>query len=157
MNQLKKVRLEKKITQKAAAERIGVSLRSYITYENDTSKENTAKYRFLLHEVSEMDSVDEEHGILTLEDIELAVVNVLSDYPVEFCYLFGSYAKGKATETSDIDLLIDSSISGLQFYGLAERLRETLHKRVDLLDIKQVVANEELLKEILKEGIRIYG
>ena len=157
MNQLKETRIEKNITQKVVAERIGISLRSYITYENDSSKENTAKYRFLLHEVSEMDPLDEEHGILTLEDIEFGVTKVLSDYPVEFCYLFGSYAKGKATETSDVDLLIRTTVTGLRFYELAEKLRQTLHKEIDLLDIRQLLNNEELLAEVLKDGVRIYG
>ena len=40
---------------------------------------------------------------------------------------------------------------------LVERLRESLHKKVDLLDINQVVNNAELLNEVLKEGVKIYG
>ncbi len=38
MTELKSCRLEKKLTQAEAAERLGVSLRSYITYENDETK-----------------------------------------------------------------------------------------------------------------------
>lgn len=47
-------------------------------------------------------------------------------------------------------------ITGLQYFGLAERLREELHKKIDLLDPKQLLNNEQLLNEVLKEGIRIY-
>jgi len=54
--------------------------------------------------------------------------------------------KCKSTETT-----------GLKFYGLTEELREALHKQVDLLDKKQLINNEALLDEILKEGIKIYG
>ena len=82
---------------------------------------------------------------------------MLSDYSVDFCLLFGSYAKGKATGVSDVDLLISTEVTGLKYYELAERLREALHKKVDLLDVKQLMKNEELLKEVLKGGIRIYG
>ena len=82
---------------------------------------------------------------------------IMKDYPVQYCWLFGSYAKGKATDASDVDLLISSGTTGLRFYELAEKLRERLHKKIDLLDLKQLTGNEELLNEVLKDGIRIYG
>ena len=77
--------------------------------------------------------IDEENGILTVDKIKEICVSVLSDYPVEYCYLFGSYAKGKATPTSDVDLLVYTTVSGLEFYGLVEELREKLKKKVDAL------------------------
>ena len=58
---------------------------------------------------------------------------------------------------SDIDLLIDSDITGLDFFGLVEELRQTLHKKIDLLRINQLENNQELLREIMKDGIKIYG
>ncbi len=60
-------------------------------------------------------------------------------------------------ESSDIDLLVCGNISGLKFYGILEELRSTLHKQVDVLDINQLNNNLDLPKEILKDGIRIYG
>ena len=80
---------------------------------------------------------------------------ILEHYEVNFCYLFGSYAKGKATPSSDVDLLISTSIKGLKFYGLVEEIRTTLHKRVDVLDINQLKDNIELTEEIFKYGIKI--
>jgi transcriptional regulator with XRE-family HTH domain len=59
MTELKSRRLQRKITQKEAAERIGISLRSYIMYENDESKEGTPKYRFLLQEMDRIILLDE--------------------------------------------------------------------------------------------------
>ena len=83
---------------------------------------------------------------------------VMNDYPaVEYCYLFGSYAKNKATETSDVDLLVSMPINGMMFFELAEVLRERLKKKVDLLDVSQLEGNLALTKEILKDGVRIYG
>ncbi len=157
MTELKTCRMEKKLTQAEAAKRLGVSLRSYISYENDETKTGTTKYRFLLQEIKKINPLDEEHGILSLEDIRKICESVFSSYAVEFCYVFGSYAKGKATETSDVDLLISTETTGLRYYELTERLREALHKKVDLLDMKQLLNNEALLKEVLKEGVRIYG
>ena len=157
MTALKEMRISKQITQQEAARRLGISLRSYIMYENDAAKENTIKYRFLLQELQKINAVDEEHGILTTEQIRMCCKEILDAYQVEYCYLFGSYAKGKATEQSDVDLLISTKEKGLRFYEIAERLRECLHKKVDLLDVKQLVNNETLIDEMLKEGIKIYG
>ena len=90
--------------------------------------------------------------------MQLAIcTDVFADYDIEYCYLFGSYAKGKATETSDVDLLIGTSVSGIHFYGLVEAIREGLHKRVDILNREQLESNLELINEILKDGIKIYG
>lgn len=157
MSKLKELRIAKHLTQQEVANRIGVSLRSYVSYENDERKAKTAKYRFLLKEIESMNLIDEEHGILSIEEIIKICKSIFKDYNVNYCYLFGSYAKGKATQTSDIDLLISGDVNGLKFYELDERLRVALNKKVDLLDFKQFIKNEELANEILKEGIRIYG
>ena len=139
------------------ADRIGISLRSYVSYENEEALAGTAKYRFLLKEMNDIARLDEEHGVLTVEEIRNACREVFRDYPVQYCYLFGSYAKGKADASSDIDLLIQSEITGLRFYELVEKLRSALHKKIDLLDVKQLTSNPELLNEVLKDGIKIYG
>ena len=74
-----------------------------------------------------------------------------------YCYLFGSYAKGKATPVSDVDLLISTGLTGLKFYGLVEDIRTALHKKVDVLDVNQLNDNIKLINEILKDGVKIYG
>ena len=157
MTELKELRLKKKMTQQEVSEKAGVSLRSYVSYENDDDKTDTIKYRFLLDLVRKMNVIDEEHGILSVDQIRDICADVFEEYDIEYCYLFGSYAKGTALENSDVDLLISSTISGLKYYGLIERLREELCKKVDLLDTKQLVNNESLLSEVLKDGIKIYG
>ena len=157
LTELKALRTDRGLTQKEAAQLIGVSLRSYISYENEEELAETPKYRFLLREMKEITRVDEEHGILTVDEIKQICNGILVNYPVQFCYLFGSYAKGKASAASDIDLVISSDISGLRFYELTEKLREALHKKIDILDMKQLAGNEKLLNEVLKDGIKIYG
>jgi len=154
---LKEIRIEKELTQKEAASLLGVSLRSYKSYENDESKCNTIKYKYMLDKLSQINPMDEEHGIRKLEDISKICSRIFSDYKVEFCYLFGSYAKNQAKEDSDIDLLIASEVTGLKYYGMVEELRQGLHKKVDVLDIAQLKDNLELTREILKDGIKIYG
>lgn len=100
--------------------------------------------------------VDEENGILTREEIVVACEKIFEKYDVKFAYLFGSYAKGKATPTSDVDLLICTSVSGLKFYELVEALRNELQKNVDVLDMNQLKGNIQLTEEILKDGFKIY-
>ena len=154
---LKELRLAYNISQKEAALAVGISLRSYIMYENDANKKNTLKYKFIYQEIERIYKIDEEHGLLTLDNIQLTCDKIFSKYKINYCYLFGSYAKGNQKAESDVDLLISSDVKGLKFFGLAEKLREQLHKKVDLLDVSQLVKNPELLDEILKYGIKIYG
>ena len=99
--------------------------------------------------------VDEEHGILTIDKIVKIVKEVLKKYSPAYCYLFGSYASGTATETSNVNLLISSDVTGIDFFSVSESLREALHKKVDLLNIGDVIGDLNLIDFILKDGIKI--
>lgn len=157
MADLKELRIEKKMTQQEVADLVGISLRSYKSYENDEEKQDTIKYKYIVEQLSKINYIDEETGILELEDIVRKCSKVFERYEVSFCYLFGSYAKGKATQTSDVDLLISTNVKGLKFYGLVEEIRTALHKKVDVLDMNQLKENIKLTEEIFKDGIKIYG
>ena len=157
MVDLKGLRIEKKMMQQEVADLVGISLRSYKSYENDEEKQNTIKYNYIVEQLSKINRIDEETGILELEDIVRKCSKVFERYEVSFCYLFGSYAKGKATPVSDVDLLISANVKGLKFYGLVEEIRTALHKKVDVLDMNQLKDNIELTEEIFKDGIKIYG
>lgn len=92
----------------------------------------------ILQQLEQYGFVDEEHGILSIQRIKDVCNDVFSDYDVEYCYLFGSYAKGRATEESDVDLLIATTASGMLFYDIVEALREGLKKKVDVLNMEQL-------------------
>ena len=154
---LKELRKTKKLTQAACAKYLGIPLRTYQNYETDASKVGSIKYNFMLQKLEQYGFVDETHGILTIEQIKNICASVFKEYSVEYCYLFGSYAKGKATEVSDVDLLISTPVSGMRFYDLVESIREALQKKVDILNREQLNNNPELINEILKDGIKIYG
>lgn len=154
---LKELRKNKKLTQKECANFLGVPLRTYQNYETDLSKAATIKYTFMLNELERYGFIDEENGILTVEQIRNACGPVLEQYDVVYCYLFGSYAKEKATQTSDVDLLVATPVSGMRFYALVEELRQALKKKVDVLKYEQLNDNPELTNEILKDGIKVYG
>ena len=154
---LKKLRQEKGLTQEQVAQLLGVTRRTYLKYENDQSSLSEIKYKFIYQTLEQYGVIDEERGILTIEQIKNACFDIFKDYDVEYCYLFGSYAKGNANPKSDIDLLISVNASGLQFFEIVERLREKLKKKIDLLDAKELEKNIPLVEEILKDGVMIYG
>jgi hypothetical protein len=157
MKDLKSIRLDKKLTQQQAAGIVGISLRSYKSYENDLDKMGNLKYNYIYEKLSRINPIDEEHGIVDLEYISRKCSEIFDKYKINFCYLFGSYAKGKAKDDSDVDLLISTEIKGLKFFGLVEELRNALQKKVDVIEVAGLKDNVELLEEILKDGIKIYG
>lgn len=156
METLLQLRNRAGMTQSEAAKLFGVSLRSYQDYENVPAKAETIKYKYFTSRFEKMLLIDEEHGVLTIDQIKEICADVFKRYVVRTCVLFGSYSRGEATGKSDVDLLIDADVHGADFFGLCEELRVNLHKVVDLLDLNQVMINKELLQEILKDGIRIY-
>jgi predicted nucleotidyltransferase/DNA-binding XRE family transcriptional regulator len=155
--ELKAVRLEKKLRQAQAAKLLDISLRSYSRYENDEKRKGTTRYQKYLSLLLAYQPFTETKGILSLKEIKTLTATVLAKHPVSFCILFGSYAKGTPREDSDVDLLILTSEKGLAFYGLVEELRQTLHKKIDLLDANEINENKTLLLEILTTGIRLDG
>ena len=154
---LKEVRKRSQLTQAQASALLGVSLRSYKDYENDPEKAGTLKYKMMKDKLEESSRIDETHGVLTLPEIRRICHEQLSRYPVTYGYLFGSYAKGTANASSDVDLLISGEVDGLRFYGLVDTLREALNKKVDVLTPSQLTKNQQLLDEILRDGVKIYG
>lgn len=153
---LKELRISKKLTQVEASNFVGIPIRTYKNYENDISKDGTIKYSYIYSKLEEYGYIDETHGILTLEDIKSALYDILKDEDVDFCYMFGSYSRNEAVEDSDVDLLISTNITGMNFLGLCERIRERLNKKVDLLNIDQLINNKVLIENILRDGIKIY-
>lgn len=61
MGELKSLRIERKLTQNQAADILGVSLRSYKSYENDEKKADSIKYKYMLEKISEINPIDEEN------------------------------------------------------------------------------------------------
>ena len=74
-------------------------------------------------------------GIYTPKQIQVLLHPVFTEYNIKKAILFGSYAKGYAKEQSDVDILVDSGLRGLAFFGLLEDIVTALGKEVDLLDV----------------------
>ena len=156
MNELRQKRKELGLTQIQAALSCGVSRRTYQTYEENNIKNST--FDELYNKLNELGFFDGSNYIPHIKFIKRVCNDVLSHkYPeVQCVYLFGSYARGEQTFKSDIDLLFVCPPMGLKFYGIATDLEEQLHKHIDLHTYRQLVDNEEFLKNVLKDGIKIY-
>ena len=96
-----------------------------------------------------------KNNLLSLEAIHNAVIPLAQKYGLDRVFLFGSYARGDATEKSDVDFRIDrGAMRGIEFGELYEDMRDVLKKPVDILTTKQLDKN--FLSAIQKEEILLY-
>ncbi|MBQ7802335.1 nucleotidyltransferase domain-containing protein [Candidatus Saccharibacteria bacterium] len=73
--------------------------------------------------------------MLTVERIKEVVSRVGEKYGIKSAYLFGSYAKGTATEDSDVDLIIDKGKSlhkYKEYFHFCDELETELGTDVDV-------------------------
>ena len=95
--------------------------------------------------------------VYTVSELQNILTPIFQHNGVRHAILFGSYAKGFATPRSDVDLLVDSGLRGLAFFGLLEDVSTALDTPVDLLDVSQITTNSQIANEIRESGVRIYG
>lgn len=93
----------------------------------------------------------------TIEEIKTIVKPIAQKYGVERVYLFGSYARGDANESSDIDLRIDKgSLKGMfALCGLYTEIKEALERNVDVLTTGSL--EDTFLHKIQKEEVLLYA
>ncbi|GAB4264094.1 MAG: nucleotidyltransferase family protein [Saprospiraceae bacterium] len=86
------------------------------------------------------------------------IKSYLADKPVKEAYLFGSYVRGDAAATSDIDILVELDYSkpiGLLFVQMKLDLEELLQVEVDLVSANSL--SKYLRPVIDKEKELIYA
>ncbi len=92
----------------------------------------------------------------TVSQIQGILTPVFKKNQVRRAVLFGSYSKGLATPYSDVDILVDSGLHGLEFFGLLDDVCELLDCDVDLIDTRDVIPNSRVDQEIRNTGVVIY-
>jgi len=89
--------------------------------------------------------------IYTISELQRIITPIAQKYHLRAVYLFGSYARGTATENSDIDLLIDtegaSVRSLLDLAAIYCDLEEALQKNVDLLTVDSLQQKAQMPSE----------
>lgn len=103
--------------------------------------------------------------VYTIQEIRSKVLPILVKYRIPAMYLFGSYARGDATEDSDIDFLIDTTgtelTSLLRLGALYCDLEEAFQKPIDLITVRSIMQESSMESDIdfrntvLKERVRL--
>ena len=72
---------------------------------------------------------------MKLEDIKAAVLEAVKKYPISRVTLFGSQAKGTASENSDVDLIIEfyKPVTLITLAKVTQTLEELMNTRVDVI------------------------
>ena len=93
--------------------------------------------------------------IYTMDEITDIVAPVARRYGVERIYVFGSYAKGTADESSDVDFLIyPGQVRGLRYGELYTDLSEALEKGIDIVSNK---VDEYFMDSIRNHMVLVYA
>ena len=92
----------------------------------------------------------------TIEEIKNITVPIAIHYGLEKVALFGSYAKGKQTEDSDIDLIVKKGdLKGyFAFCGLVNTLEENLGTHVDVMTYNAL--EKSLIRDSVKDEVVLY-
>ena len=82
--------------------------------------------------------------IYSINEIRHIVAPIARKYDVDRVFLFGSYARGEAKATSDLDFVIDKGrLRGLSFAGMLGDLQESFKKNVDLLTSSSLTGHDD--------------
>jgi predicted nucleotidyltransferase len=93
---------------------------------------------------------------LSSKDIQV-IKTYFSGKPVIKAYLFGSYSRNDAEDSSDVDILVDLDYSrhiGLGFVQMQDDLQQKLQKKVDLVSSNAI--SKHLRPFIEQDRVLIY-
>ena len=104
--------------------------------------------------------------VYTIEQIRRMIAHVVQKYRLPAVYLFGSYARGTATENSDLDFLIDTTGTEItllirlgELYG---NLEDLFQKPADVITVRSLQdpassVETEFRETVMRERVRIGG
>lgn len=95
--------------------------------------------------------------VLTRSELETAIRVLLKKYHAEYALLFGSYARGEATASSDIDLVVvgGANFRARDIFSFGEELRQLTHKDVDAFELRELNVGTPFYETVMQEGVRI--
>lgn len=132
----------------AAVERFAAEDRA----QGRTGRQVTNRSRLIERLVEEYLAAESE---LRIEDIRHHVASLAEKYGAAKVSLFGSYARGDADESSDVDLLLEKgSIRGLKVLDFQDELAQRLGRPVDVVTTSG--ASERFLNNIKRDEVVLY-
>lgn len=91
----------------------------------------------------------------TIEEIKNRAIPIIKQYGLKRLCLFGSYAKGTATNDSDLDFIMDKGrLKGIEYVALVDSLENEFKCHVDLISYD--ASNKEFIDSVKKDEILIY-
>jgi predicted nucleotidyltransferase len=106
-------------------------------------------------------------AVYSIEEISKMIEPIAVEYQIPAIYLYGSYARGEATDKSDIDVLIDRTNSKIKTLfdlgGLCEDLTDIFNKKIDITTTYALMEHnndayyKSLLSNVMWERVLVYG
>lgn len=152
-------------------------------YISNFNKNNYKMYQFRVKKsddniIKYLDNIENRNGyivslinndlnksIYTIKEIKTIIKPILNKYGINEIYLFGSYARGEAKESSDIDIYCNKgNVKTFIDQGLLEdELEKALNKKVDIVfdssyidDYFKIQMMEDMIKLCQELKIRVY-
>ncbi len=90
-------------------------------------------------------------------EIENAIRILLAKYHAEYAILFGSYARGEETPSSDVDVIVfgGANFKKVNIFAFAEDLCSMTGKEVDAFEICEIKPESPFYHTVMKEGVKI--
>lgn len=103
--------------------------------------------------------------VYSLEEIQRRAAPLIAKYRIPALYLFGSYARGEATEDSDLDFLVDTTgtalTSLLRLGALYCDLEAAFGKPIDLITVGSILqpspmeSDSDFAAAVLRERVKL--
>lgn len=99
---------------------------------------------------------DINNSVYTIKEIKTIIKPILNKYGITEVYLFGSYARGEAKNSSDIDIYCEKgNVKTLIDQGLLEEeLEVALNKKVDIIFTTSYI-NDYFKTQIMEDMIKL--
>lgn len=143
-------------------------------YISNFNKNNYKMYQFRVKKsddniIKYLDNIENRNGyivslintdlnksIYTIKEIKTIIKPILNKYGITEIYLFGSYARGEAKESSDIDIYCNKgNVKTFINQGLLEdELEKALNKKVDIVFDSSYIDDYFKMK-IIKDMIKL--
>lgn len=143
-------------------------------YISNFNKNNYKMYQFRVKKsddniIKYLDNIENRNGyivslintdlnksIYTIKEIKTIIKPILNKYGITEIYLFGSYARGEAKESSDIDIYCNKgNVKSFIDQGLLEdELEKALNKKVDIVFDSSYIDDYFKMK-IIKDMIKL--
>ena len=106
--------------------------------------------------ISSLIRKDLHPDVLTIKEIRTRIKPIMEKHGIKEVYLFGSYARGEAKPSSDVDLFCEKGgvDSLIRKAAIIRELKEALNKDVDFITMGSTL-DEKKKKNIQEDMIKI--